>query len=84
MSLPVNIALFTWSAAHLKAKMVELKPFKGHYYLWKYLPSIPLAGAFAAAFLILTILLCWRMFKTRYWSAIPFAIGGVCMCSMKD
>ena len=58
--------------------MVELKPYKGDYYLWKYLPSIPLAGAFAGVFLILTTLLCYRMFKARYFSAIPFLIGGIC------
>ena len=58
--------------------MVELKPFKGDYYLWKYLPSIPLAGVFAGIFLILTSLLFHRIFRTRYFSAIPFLIGGSC------
>jgi hypothetical protein len=35
--------------------MVELRPITGtDYFLWKYLPSIPLAAAFLCAFLIVT------------------------------
>ncbi|KAM0207326.1 hypothetical protein ACHAQD_012078 [Fusarium lateritium] len=57
--------------------MPTLKPFKGDYYLWEYLPSLPGAITFAILFLIITILHGWRMFKTKLWFCIPFFIGGV-------
>ncbi|KAK4946711.1 hypothetical protein LTR10_014213 [Elasticomyces elasticus] len=59
--------------------MVQLKPIDGtDVYLWKYLPSLPLASTFLALFTILTSLLCWRMIKTRLWFCAVFAAGGLC------
>ncbi|KAK6331861.1 hypothetical protein TWF718_002400 [Orbilia javanica] len=59
--------------------MVELKPLEGteDAYLWKYLPSIPAAAVAIALFAIPTILLCWKLIKSRTWFCIPFAIGGI-------
>lgn len=58
--------------------MSELKPFRGDYYLWHYLPSIAAAAIFAVIFAILTIALLWRMCKTRTWYFTAFIIGGLC------
>ncbi|KAI1624899.1 RTA1 like protein-domain-containing protein [Exophiala viscosa] len=59
--------------------MVHLKPVDGTgIYLWKYLPSLPLASIFLGLFTIMTSLLCWRMIKTRLWFSAVFAAGGLC------
>jgi len=57
--------------------MTELKPYKGDYYLWRYIPSLPAAIVFIALFGIITALHSWRMFRRRLWFYIPFVIGGV-------
>ena len=45
--------------------MVELKPLDGtDYYLWKYLPSIYLAGAFGSAFLLITLIHIYRTIQS--------------------
>ncbi|KAK3346356.1 RTA1 like protein-domain-containing protein [Lasiosphaeria hispida] len=54
-----------------------LQPYKGGYYLWKYIPSLPAAVIFTLLFLALTALHCWRVYKTRLWLGIWFAIGGL-------
>jgi hypothetical protein len=56
----------------------------GGYYLWRYLPSVPAAVIFVLLFLGLTGLILWRMFKTRTWFCIPFAIGGICKYSLAE
>ena len=64
--------------------MAVLEPFRGGYYLWKYLPSIPAAVVFILLFLGMTGLIFWRMFKTKTWFCMPFAIGGVCKSPPKE
>lgn len=59
--------------------MAKLEPYKGDYYLWDYLPSLPAAIAFAALFLILTAMHSWRMLRSKLWFCIPFAVGGLMM-----
>lgn len=46
------------------------------YYLWHYIPSLPLAVVFGCIFAIWTSLHAWKMFKTRMWLSIPFVVGG--------
>ncbi|KAM0277073.1 hypothetical protein ACHAQH_006081 [Verticillium albo-atrum] len=57
--------------------MAKLKPFRGDYYLWKYLPSIPLAAVFAVLFLVATSAIVWRLWRTRSWFCTVFATGGL-------
>ncbi|UZP32435.1 hypothetical protein NXS19_000251 [Fusarium pseudograminearum] len=52
--------------------MAVLKPFRGDYYLWEYLPSLPGAIAFTIIFLVITSAQGWRMFKGKHWFCIPF------------
>ncbi|KAK6540235.1 hypothetical protein TWF694_009050 [Orbilia ellipsospora] len=57
--------------------MAKLKPVDGtDYYLWKYLPSVPIAILFFSLFTIATGFLSWRIFRTKTWYCIVFAIGG--------
>jgi hypothetical protein len=59
--------------------MPELKPVPGsQYFLWKYLPSVAPSAVFITGFTLVTLLHCWRTYRTRTWFAIPFAIGGLC------
>lgn len=58
--------------------MAKLEPYKGGYYLWQYVPSIAAAVIFLLLFLGMTALVSWRMFKTRTWFCLPFALGGLC------
>ncbi|KAF7554645.1 hypothetical protein G7Z17_g2780 [Cylindrodendrum hubeiense] len=57
--------------------MTELKPYKGGYYLWLYVPSTPAAALFTALFALGTAYISWRMFKTRTWFCTAFIIGGI-------
>ncbi|PLN78922.1 putative RTA1 domain protein [Aspergillus taichungensis] len=57
--------------------MAQLEPYKGTYYLWQYVPSIPAAVIFALLFLLPTVFHIWKICKTRARFCIPFAIGGV-------
>ncbi|KAF9700059.1 hypothetical protein EKO04_001575 [Ascochyta lentis] len=57
--------------------MAILEPYKGGYYLWNYVPSIAAAVIFIILFLAMTALISWRMFKTKTWFCVPFAIGGL-------
>uniref|UniRef100_A0A093XCV8 Protein RTM1 n=1 Tax=Talaromyces marneffei PM1 TaxID=1077442 RepID=A0A093XCV8_TALMA len=61
--------------------MGDLKPYKGNYYLWYYVPSLPAAIIFLLLFIAATTLHIYRLFKTRTWFCIPFAIGGICRCT---
>jgi hypothetical protein len=58
--------------------MAVLEPLIGGYYLWKYVPSIAAAIIFVLIFLVMTGLISYRMFRTKTWFCIPFAIGGLC------
>lgn len=49
--------------------------------LYRYTPSLPAAVTAAVIFGILTIGHFWRMFWSRTWFCLPFAIGGVCELS---
>ncbi|KAK5653043.1 hypothetical protein OQA88_9329 [Cercophora sp. LCS_1] len=55
--------------------MAVLEPYKGGYYLWKYLPSIAAAAIFTILWALLTFAYLWKAWKTRAWFTIPFAIG---------
>ncbi|EPS45343.1 hypothetical protein H072_621 [Dactylellina haptotyla CBS 200.50] len=57
--------------------MAQLKPVDGtDYYLWKFLPSIPIALVFLFLFGVATVALSWRIYKTKTWYCIVFAVGG--------
>lgn len=59
--------------------MAQLKPIDGTtVYLWKYLPSIPLAAIAIILFTLTTIAHSYRILKSRYWFCILFLIGGLC------
>ncbi|KAL3436153.1 putative RTA1 domain protein [Aspergillus tetrazonus] len=57
--------------------MGQLKPFKGNYYLWSYVPSIAAAIISLLCFAALTAICIYRLFKTRTWFCLPFAVGGI-------
>ncbi|KAF1917550.1 RTA1 like protein-domain-containing protein [Ampelomyces quisqualis] len=57
--------------------MPELQKYKGAVYIWDYVPSLPLAVAFAALFALVTAAHTWKMYRTRIWFCIPFVIGGI-------
>ncbi|KAF2271971.1 RTA1-domain-containing protein [Westerdykella ornata] len=57
--------------------MPELKPYKGSYYLWDYIPNLWAALAFAIVFTLLTAIHAWKMYRTRLWYCSLFVIGGV-------
>ncbi|KAF7557966.1 hypothetical protein G7Z17_g243 [Cylindrodendrum hubeiense] len=57
--------------------MAELKPYRGGYYLWNYLPSTPAAIIFLILFLLITGAVAWRMYKTKTWFCSVFVIGGM-------
>ncbi|KAH7376785.1 RTA1 like protein-domain-containing protein [Plectosphaerella cucumerina] len=56
--------------------MAVLEPLKSGYYIWKYLPSVPAAAIFCVLFLVATMAHAWRIWKTRNWFCIAFAVGG--------
>ncbi|KAM0327060.1 hypothetical protein ACHAQA_006183 [Verticillium albo-atrum] len=58
------------------ATRAELLPYKGDYYLWKYMPSLVAAIIFLSLFLVLSLAHTWKMFRHRLWFCLPFAIGG--------
>ena len=57
--------------------MAVLKPLKGGYFIWKYLPSLPAAVVFALIFLAVTTAHGWRLYRTRLWLCIPIFAGGL-------
>ncbi|KAK3367719.1 RTA1 like protein-domain-containing protein [Podospora didyma] len=57
--------------------MAVLEPYKGGYYLWKFLPSVPGAVIFAILFLAITVPHVWRIVTKKTWFCIPFALGGL-------
>lgn len=63
----------------IKARMARLEPYKGGYYLWKYVPSLAAAIIFIILFICTTAFHFFKLWKTRARFCIPFAIGGICM-----
>ncbi|KAF9891691.1 hypothetical protein FE257_003703 [Aspergillus nanangensis] len=57
--------------------MAQLKPFRGDYYLWEYVPSLAAAVIFAILFLGATAFHFWKLWKTRARFCIAFALGGL-------
>lgn len=57
--------------------MAQLKPYKGGYYLWLYIPSTPAAAVFTALFALATAYISWRMIKTRAWFCTVLIVGGL-------
>jgi len=55
--------------------MAELKPLKGGYYVWKYVPSIPISVISLLLWLAIGGALSWRMWKTRTWFCTSLVIG---------
>jgi hypothetical protein len=58
--------------------MADLKPYRGDYYLWLYVPSTPAAALFTALFALGTAYIIWRMFRSRTWFCTAFVVGGLC------
>ncbi|CAK7203579.1 hypothetical protein SEUCBS139899_006314 [Sporothrix eucalyptigena] len=57
--------------------MPTLQMFEGKVYLWKYIPSLPLAISFLSVFLVVTVAHLWKMVRTKLWFCTPFVLGGV-------
>ncbi|KAL3960298.1 hypothetical protein ACCO45_005415 [Purpureocillium lilacinum] len=57
--------------------MAQLKPFRGDYYLWEYVPSKAAAILFTILFIIATGAVIWRMVRTKTLFSIAFTIGGL-------
>lgn len=62
--------------------MAKLEPYKGGYYLWKYVPSLAAAIIFIILFICTTAFHFFKLWKNRARFCIPFAIGGICMLSL--
>ncbi|KAF2012065.1 RTA1-domain-containing protein [Aaosphaeria arxii CBS 175.79] len=54
----------------------ELLPYKGDFYLWKYVPSMAAAVIFLILFLIASAMHTWKMYRQRMWFCVCFVIGG--------
>ncbi|KAJ5416769.1 uncharacterized protein N7487_000319 [Penicillium crustosum] len=57
--------------------MGELKPYRGGYYLWKYVPSLPAAIIFLVLFVAATTFHFWKLHRTKAWFCLAFSIGGL-------
>lgn len=57
-------------------KRGDLLPYKGDFYLWKYVPSTGAAATFLVLYLIASLLHTWKMYQKRMWFCLPFVIGG--------
>ncbi|KAJ5897519.1 RTA1-domain-containing protein [Penicillium tannophilum] len=57
--------------------MAKLEPYKGGYYLWKYVPSLAAAIIFIILFICTTAFHLFKLWKNRARFCIPFAIGGI-------
>jgi len=56
--------------------MAVLEPYKGGYYLWKYLPSIEAAAIVSVLWFLVTAAHVWKIWKTGARFSIPYAVGG--------
>ncbi|CAI6097758.1 unnamed protein product [Clonostachys chloroleuca] len=54
--------------------MAELKPYRGDYCLWLYLPSTIAGAIFTTLFFLSTAFVAWRMIKPRAWFCTVFII----------
>ncbi|KAF3014889.1 hypothetical protein E8E15_004955 [Penicillium rubens] len=57
--------------------MAQLKPYKGGYYLWEYVPSLPAAIIFLILFVAATTFHFWKLHQTRAWFCLAFSLGGI-------
>lgn len=57
-------------------KRGDLLPYKGDFYLWKYVPSMAAAAIFLILYLAVSALHTWKMYRKRMWFCLPFVIGG--------
>ncbi|OQE18739.1 hypothetical protein PENSTE_c017G07645 [Penicillium steckii] len=57
--------------------MSTLKPYKGDYYLWEYIPSIGASVVFLLFFLAATCYHSWKIWQTKARFCIAFCIGGI-------
>ncbi|OQE24844.1 hypothetical protein PENFLA_c009G06362 [Penicillium flavigenum] len=57
--------------------MAQLKPYKGGYYLWEYVPSLPAAIIFLILFVAATAFHFWKLHQTRAWFCLAFSLGGL-------
>ncbi|KAJ6185553.1 hypothetical protein N7519_006854 [Penicillium mononematosum] len=57
--------------------MAQLKPYKGGYYLWEYVPSLPAAIIFLILFVAATTFHFWKLHQTRAWFCLAFSLGGL-------
>jgi hypothetical protein len=55
--------------------VAELKPLKGGYYLWKYVPSLPLSVIAIILWLTIGGFLTWKMWRTRTWFCTYLIMG---------
>ncbi|CAG7977225.1 unnamed protein product [Penicillium nalgiovense] len=58
--------------------MAQLKPYRGGYYLWEYVPSLPAAIIFLILFVAATTFHFWKLHRTRAWFCLAFSLGGLC------
>lgn len=63
--------------------MARLKPFRGDYYHWDHVPSKPAAVLLAILVALATLVVVWRIVRTRTLFSIAFAVGDLCK-SMTD
>lgn len=61
-----------------KLKMPELKPYKGDYYLWEYVPNIGASVVSLLLFIGTTGFHCWKAWQTKARFCIAFCFGGTC------
>ncbi|KAG4266629.1 hypothetical protein FPRO03_01913 [Fusarium proliferatum] len=52
-----------------------VEPTKGGAYLWRYSPSVPAAAIFLVLFMASFLCISWKIWKTRTYFCIVFAIG---------
>ncbi|CAG8886513.1 unnamed protein product [Penicillium nalgiovense] len=55
--------------------MAQLKPYRGGYYLWEYVPSLPAAIIFLILFVAATTFHFWKLHRTRAWFCLAFSLG---------
>jgi hypothetical protein len=56
-----------------------VEPTKGGIYLWRYVPSVVAAVIFLLLFMASFLFICWKIWQTRAYFCIVFAIGCFCM-----
>ncbi|KAJ5176921.1 RTA-like protein [Penicillium canariense] len=57
--------------------MTKLEPYRGGYYLWKYIPSLAAAIIFLLLFIAATAFHSWKLYKTKARFCIAFVLGGI-------